>query len=139
MSDERAVNLAKELLLLGVSQAGATELMSYHPYDIIERQLLYLPYRNAKRPEAFIVEAVRNNYSPPKEFFHAQSEAKPSRSGRPVDKVAERAVRQAAAEAERHGTPSDLSAAPPIGGVAPAVVEDPNHLPNLDPPNGQAE
>lgn len=65
----RLIHISLELQKLGVSQRGATQLMIEHPLDEIERQLAYLPYRKAKRPEAFIIEAVRNRYSPPKDFY----------------------------------------------------------------------
>lgn len=71
MTDPRAVRIAMELQLLGVSGAGIVELLSQYPYERIERQLSYLPNRHAKRPEAFIMEAVRNDYSPPKAFQYA--------------------------------------------------------------------
>lgn len=75
MSDPRAIQVAMELQKLGVSRAGCIELLSSYPLEDIERQLQYLPYRKAKRPEAFIIEAVRNGYSPPKEFFNAPPQA----------------------------------------------------------------
>jgi len=75
MINQRAVKIAIELQQLGVSQSGAAQLLTQHSFEEIERQLQYLPYRKAKRPEAMIVEAIRNNYSPPKEFFHASPQA----------------------------------------------------------------
>jgi hypothetical protein len=64
--------IAIELLKLHVSQAGITQLFNLGDLDEIERQLMYLPYRKAKRPGAFLIEAVRNRYSPPKEFTYAK-------------------------------------------------------------------
>jgi hypothetical protein len=75
MVNERAIKLAIELQKLGVSQLGCTRLLVEHSFEEIERQLEYLPYRKASRPEALIVEAIRHNYSPPKEFFHAPIDA----------------------------------------------------------------
>lgn len=87
MSKERALRLAIELQLLGVSQRGVVELLRDYPYDLIERQLAYLPYRKKpRRPEAFIVEAIRNNYSPPKAFFHATPPTPPSCPASSLDK-----------------------------------------------------
>ena len=74
MNGERAVRLAGELMQLGVSHAGVTELLSHYDHADIERQLKFLPYRKAKRPEAFIIDAIRNNYSAPKAFFYAPNE-----------------------------------------------------------------
>jgi len=69
---ERMTAVATELFKLNVSNAGVAHLLRDYPVEEIERQLLYLPYRKAKRPNAFIIEAVRGNYSPPKEFTYAK-------------------------------------------------------------------
>lgn len=82
MNQEKLNRLALELMHLGISQAGAAELMASAPIEEIERQLLYLPHRKAKRPGAFLIEAVRRNYSPPKEFFYAETQAEHPASGR---------------------------------------------------------
>ena len=73
-SDPRLVDAALELLKLGVSNTRVIELLTCD-IEIVERQLSYLPFRNAKRKEAFIIEAIRNDYSPPKEFYYAQNPA----------------------------------------------------------------
>lgn len=73
---DRMLSLAIRLQKLGVSQRGTQELLSF-PLDVVERQLDYLPYRKAKRPEALIVEAIRFDYSPPLELFHAPRPAPP--------------------------------------------------------------
>lgn len=92
MADPRLVHLAVDLQLLGVSRAGVMELLGYPP-ERVEAQLKYLPYRKAKRPEAFIIEAVRNDYSPPKEFFYAKDHPHhPGRQGC-LDQDAEPPVR----------------------------------------------
>ncbi len=104
MPHDPAVELAKELHLLGISHAGIVEVMAGYPHDRIRRQLEYLPYRKAKRPEAFLIEAVRNNYSPPKEYFYAKAEAKRADSQPLVDQGAEPGVRQTDADPQRHGT-----------------------------------
>lgn len=72
MDKERAVQIAIKLQLLGVSHAGCIELLGFPPEEV-EQQLEWLPYRKAKRPEAFIIEAVRNRYSPPKEVYRAKT------------------------------------------------------------------
>lgn len=68
-----AVQIAVQLQKLGVSNAGVIELLSKYPHETIIKQLEYLPHRKARRPEAFIIQAVRNNYSPPKEYYHAKN------------------------------------------------------------------
>jgi hypothetical protein len=66
----KQVELAIKLMQLGISQAGVAELLTYD-LDLIERQLTYLPFRRAKRPAAFIIDAIKNNYSAPNTFPHA--------------------------------------------------------------------
>lgn len=68
---ERAVRLAVELRRLGVSHTRTVELLSHFDHADIEQQLIYLPFRSCRRPSAFIIEAIRGNYSPPNEFYHA--------------------------------------------------------------------
>lgn len=92
MSRNRMTRLAMELLKLGVSKSGIETLLSLHDLDEVERQLAYLPFRKAKRPEAFIVEAVRNRYSPPKEFYYAANQTQPPGNGNPLDEDPERAA-----------------------------------------------
>lgn len=79
--DPKQVELAIQLLQLGVSRSGVAELLTYGT-DVVERQLSYMPLRKAKRPEAFIVDAIRNDYSPPNPHYHAahQNEARSTKS-----------------------------------------------------------
>lgn len=91
-----------ELLVLGVSRAGVEKLLSHHDLDEVERQLAYLPYRHAKRPEAFIVEAVRNKYSPPKEFYYAANEATAAGADDALDEDPEPPARQPDADTQGH-------------------------------------
>jgi len=89
MSKERMSRLAMELFKLGVSHTGVQELLSLHELDEVERQIAYLPYRKAKRPEAFIIEAVRQRYSPPKEFYYANDSSQLSDPEEPLDQDTE--------------------------------------------------
>lgn len=85
MSHDRLTKLAMELLLLGVSRDGVERLLATHEIDEVERQLAYLPFRkNTKRPEAFIIEAVRRRYSAPP-LFYAKTQSHTSGIQRPVD------------------------------------------------------
>ncbi|MGV3615280.1 MAG: hypothetical protein ACO1SV_08095 [Fimbriimonas sp.] len=111
--DPRAVELAMELLKLGVSRAGVEELLSYG-LDAVERQLAWLPYRKAKRKEALIVDAIRNNYSPPKEAYFAEAYVQPA-PVHAVDEGSERAAGPPDAFAEGHGT-EDPAGAPAADG-----------------------
>lgn len=85
----KATELAYRLLSLGVSNSGVQELLTGYPYERIERQLDYLPYRRAKRPEALVMDAVRQDYSPPKEFFYAKDETQPATDAVPLDEGAQ--------------------------------------------------
>lgn len=113
MNRERATTLAVELMKLGISQVGVSELLSNYDLDEIERQMLYLPHRRAKRPGAFLIEAVRNHYSPPKEFY-AQAQNHPAVSRNTVDENTARSYGPLDADTQGHG------AAPSLG-VAEAI------------------
>ncbi len=108
MTTDRQILIAVRLQELGVSQAGVIELLSQYPLDLVEQQLAWLPLRKAKRPEAFIIEAVRNNYSPPKEAFHAQTEKPAPQPEALMDEAAELPAGQAPAEPQRYGAPGAL-------------------------------
>ena len=104
MNQERATKLAGELYKLGLSQAGVVDLLSNHSLDAIEEQLFYLPHRKATRPGALLVDAVRNHYSPPKEFYYAKTDSQPSQAGNSVAEDTVLADRPSDAVAEGHGT-----------------------------------
>lgn len=106
MSKERMTSLATELFRLGVSHSGVQELLSLHELDEVERQLAYLPFRKAKRPEAFIIEAVRRKYSPPKDFYYANDPSQLSDSEESLDKDPELPTGSSDAEFEGHRTES---------------------------------
>lgn len=84
MNQDRAVKVAVELYKLGLSQAGVEDLILHNSLDAIEEQLFYLPHRKARRPGAFLVDAVRNHYSPPKEFYYAKTEPQSTEAGNSV-------------------------------------------------------
>lgn len=86
---KRAQRIATELMRLGVSHRGVQELLVGYPYEAIERQLVFLPFRKAKRPEAMIIEAVRNNYSPPKELYYAKAQTQPHEDPDGLDESAQ--------------------------------------------------
>lgn len=102
MTSDRLVLIAVRLQELGVSHAGTVELLSQYQPDLIEKQLEWLPLRKAKRPEAFIIEAVRNNYSPPKEAFHAQTPKPAAEPQAFLDETAQPFGGQAPPESQGH-------------------------------------
>lgn len=132
MTDPRAVRIAVELQLLGVSQAGVIELLSQHPYEEIERQLSYMPFRRAKRPEAFIMEAVRNRYSPPKELLNAKTQAPASAPLPVVDQGSQPHIRPADANPQGHGTPRAPRHSQTIDGLEPGGAGRDLAVPNTD-------
>lgn len=135
MPHDPAVELAKELHLLGISHVGIVEVMSQYPHERIRQQLAYLPYRRAKRPEAFLIEAVRNNYSPPKEYFHAQAEIRRSVSQPLVDKGSEHSARQIIANTEGHGAEGALGPDPLDSGLEPNWESRDLAIPSADKEN----
>lgn len=92
MSRDELIQVAFELMKLGVSKSGVENLLNFHELDEIKRQLSYMPYRKAKRPEAFIVMAVRRRYSAPKEFFYAENQTDPAGSHSSLDQGSESAL-----------------------------------------------
>lgn len=88
MSLEEKTELAFKLRKLGVSGEGVYQLLSQYPIEVIDLQLSYLPFRKARRPEAFIVEAIRKNYSPPSSFY-AKAQTDSSRTNNAVDETTE--------------------------------------------------
>ncbi|MBS1714911.1 MAG: hypothetical protein JST30_11310 [Armatimonadetes bacterium] len=113
---DRATQIAYHLLKLGVSHKGVQELLIGYPYDQIEKQLEYLPYRKAKRPEAFIMDAVRNNYSPPKEFYYAKAQTESSEVSSALDEGSQLSDPNPAPNSDRHGiAPAPDSTSPNSG------------------------
>ena len=103
MSKERMTRIAYELQKLGVSQDGTLDILLKYPLDVIEAQVSYMPYRRAKRPDAFIVEAIRKNYSPPNKAFYAKAKAELAASLYPVDPDSQPPLRPTPAESEGYG------------------------------------
>lgn len=118
MSDERATNVALHLMRLGVSKTGVYDLLAHYPVEVIERQLAYLPYRKAKRPEAFIIDAVRGDYSTPHHFHYAQTQP-PGSPPNPMDEDAEHPRGPTTAGVERHRTQGAVGAPPPDDRLEP--------------------
>jgi hypothetical protein len=89
MTDDRSVAVAARLMELGVSRTGIVDLIAFHPIDTIERQLEWLPLRKCRRPEAFIIEAIRNDYSKPNLYRNATNTAHHARKRGSVDEGSE--------------------------------------------------
>lgn len=98
MTDDRMVAAARRLMELGVSRSGVVDLLGF-PVETIERQLDWLPYRKCRRPVAFIVEAIRNDYSAPNLNRHAKDQTHATRKRNAVDEDAELGYRRPHAEA----------------------------------------
>lgn len=131
MSVDRIRNLAIELTKLGVSPRGIQELL-LHPPELVERQLAYLPYRKAKRPEALIIEAVRHNYSIPKQFYYASLKAQRSKPIDQLDPGAELPDPDGDADPLGHGTEDSAHHAAANGGLEQARPDDRGSLPEAD-------
>lgn len=110
MTEAQAYEVAERLRAVGVSKRGILDLVADHTYGEIMAQLDYLPYRRAKRPEAFVIEAIRQSYSPPKEFLHARPPSRPQHEGG-VDEDPEPALRPPPAGTRGHRAPHPLGPA----------------------------
>ncbi len=137
MNQDRAVKVAVELYKLGLSQAGVEDLILHNSLDAIEEQLFYLPHRKARRPGAFLVDAVRNHYSPPKEFYYAKTEPQSTEAGDTLAEDAVRLDRSPDAIAEGHRT-EGAPGAPPSNGFDATRIGTTTDLvvPGTDQANG---
>lgn len=117
-SQDRAFAIAYALMSLGVSKSGVERIMREYSYDLIEKQLAYLPYRKAKRPEAMIFESIRRNYSAPKDFFYASHQTE-SQGNNPVDQGSQLPARRFATDPQGHGTETAPDLAAPDGRMEP--------------------
>ena len=130
MTKKPVMQIAVELKKLGVSQAGIVDLLSNYPYDVIERQLEFLPFRKAKRKEAFIIDAIRNNYSAPKEFYYAQIETPPADEPAAMDEDAELDLGLLDANLEGYGTADSPRVSPTDSWLAAGGGSDTLDLPD---------
>ncbi len=118
MSRDRRIEAAKVMLQLGISQAAVVRLLTNYELEVLERQIYYLPYRKAKRPGAFLIEAVRFDYSAPKDLFHAKVQTEPE-DEQQLDKSAERLVGRVASDLKRHRAEAPANPASPDRGLEP--------------------
>lgn len=58
-------HLRRRLLAVGIPRAQVHVLVKQYPYEQIEQQLQWLPYRRAKDPARFVVAAIENRYDAP--------------------------------------------------------------------------
>lgn len=129
---DRKTRLAVELYKLGVSKDGVVELLSQYSEDEIEQQLIYLPYRKAKRQEAFIVDAIRKSYSPPKEYYYAQAKADLAAAFDAVDQGSQRAFRQGDSQPQGHRAQDSPDPDSPDLRLASRQPDHHADLPNFD-------
>ncbi len=63
--DEATADTRRRLLGVGVTKDQADFLLGSYDLERIQRQLEWLPYRNAKNPAGFIVAAIEDDYEEP--------------------------------------------------------------------------
>jgi len=129
---DKKTELAVQLYRLGVSRDGVIDLLSQYTEEEIQRQLDYLPFRKAKRKEAFIVEAIRKGYSPPKEFFYAQTQADLTPAFGAVDEGAELPLGSSDVGPQGHGTENPAYPDSQDFGLAASQPSNDPELPNFD-------
>ena len=64
-ADDATAQVRRRLLSLGVSKEQVSLLMDSFDLERIQRQLDWLPYRNARIPSHFIVAAIQGDYEEP--------------------------------------------------------------------------
>lgn len=132
MNMQKKIELAKRLHMIGVSKDGVVELLWKFPLERIEAQLEYLPYRKAKRPEAMIIESIRKNYSPPKEFYYARSKSELTEAFESLDEGSELPTGSASPEPQGHGAESAPPADPADQRLAEGRQSNTDDLPDFD-------
>ena len=65
-SDPHAPGLRNRLLTLGVKSEQVEMLLAQYQPERIERQIAWLPARNARNPTAFLLSAIEKDYAPPR-------------------------------------------------------------------------
>lgn len=128
----KKIELAKRLHLVGVSKDGVIELLWKYPLERIEAQLEYLPYRKAKRPEAMIIESIRKDYTPPKEFYYARSQSELREAFESLDEGSESPTGSAPADPQGHRAESSPPPDPADQRLAEGRQADADDLPDFD-------
>ncbi len=90
--EQQAADLRIRLQAAGVPKPQAEILVRRFDHEIIEKQLAWLPYRNAKTPGRYLVAAIQDDYDMPAALRLAQeaekdSEAEPPSSGTTVQEA----------------------------------------------------
>lgn len=67
----------RRLMAAGVFREDATRLIGSFPLEVIQQQLDWLPYREARLPARFLVAAIENNYDPPVEVMQQREQEPP--------------------------------------------------------------
>ena len=62
---DRVFRIAAALLRAGVSRPATEGLLASTDHDLLERQLVWLPYRKARDPAAFLLASIRGDYARP--------------------------------------------------------------------------
>lgn len=59
------LTLKRGLVELGIAASRADELLALYPQERIERQIRWLPLRQARSPVAYLLAAIEHDYAPP--------------------------------------------------------------------------
>lgn len=125
-------DIARRLRELGVSRKAILDIISLYSWDLVQQQLDWLPYRKARRPEAFIVDAIRYNYSAPKEIYYASHKASHSQPPEQLDQDSESSIGQPSPETEGYGTSDIARPESPHHGLEPGGSDLDPLLPDFD-------
>lgn len=91
--------LAKRLKQVGIHDDTIQELLVHYPQETIQKQLSYLPYRNATNPAGLLVKAIKADWSPPTGYQETKAqETKPTSTFNPAQEALARLQAEAAAQ-----------------------------------------
>lgn len=83
--DEDRINAMRDTILrlcaYGISEDEAAHLVATYPLERIERQILWMGYRQARTPARFLIAAIRNDYDAPEYVRHHSAPEQPAHNG----------------------------------------------------------
>ena len=91
-------DLVEKLKKVGVSDKAIVQIMAKYAPKIIQNQLSYLPYRQAKNPAGLLVQAIKGDWSVPKEYLAVKEK---QRQTQEQNQLKEEQKRQADYEAKQ--------------------------------------
>jgi len=92
--------LVDKLKQVGVSDQAIRAMMAKYPPKIIQQQLNYLPYRQAKNPAGLLVQAIKGDWSTPKEYLAVKEQQRQTQEQNQLKDEQQRQLAQEAKQQE---------------------------------------